>query len=112
MNELEERLHAVLSDPGELERLTKTAQQLLGGVKTPEPESGEREGEAQAAGLPAGWGQMLTGLRARGSPPLLGAVGPYLDEGRRRRLERALRLASAARTAGTLWEQMGGLDGL
>ena len=113
MSELEERLNAVLSDPGEMERLTKMAQRLLGGA-------GEDGGQPEAAaapaaepsGLGAALGQALGKLRAGGRPPLLQAVGPYLDEGRRRRLERALRLASTARMAGTALEKMGGLDGL
>ena len=107
MNELEERLNAVLSDPGELSRLTKMAQQLLGGEEeTPAPE------KEPPAGLPAGLTAALGALKGKGEPPLLQAVGPYLDDPRRTRLARALRIASTARMAGTALQSMGGLDGL
>ena len=69
MNELEERLNAVLSDPGELSRLTKMAQQLLGGEEeTPAPE------KEPPAGLPAGLTAALGALKGKGEPPLLQAV--------------------------------------
>ena len=113
MSELEDRLNAVLSDPGELERLTRMAQKLMGGAQSAEPDQSEapRE-EPLPTGLNAALGQMLGGLKGKGKPPLLQAVGPYLDEGRRRRLERARRLASTARVAGTALQKMGGFDGL
>ena len=45
MSELEERVRAALSDPGELERLTKMAQQLMGAQpeETAPPASTEEE---------------------------------------------------------------------
>ena len=110
MSELEDRLQAVLSDPGEMERLSKMAQRILGGAET--EEAAESAAEPPPAGLGAALGQALGALRVGGKPPLLQAVGPYLDEERRRRLERALRLAFTARMAGTALEKMGGFDGL
>lgn len=104
MNELEERLGAVRSDPEELSRLAKMAQQLMGGD--------EKEASAAPPSLPAGLSAALGALKGKGEPPLLQAVGPYLDEERRRRLSRALRLASTARMAGSALQSMGGLDGL
>lgn len=115
MSELEDRLNAVLSDPGEMERLTRMAQQLMGGAPSPEPNGSEAPDKAEEtlpAGLNAALGKVLGGAKGKGKPPLLQAVGPYLDEGRRRRLERALRLASTARVAGTALQKMGGFDGL
>ena len=51
MNELEERLNAVLSDPGELERLTKMAGRLLGGGSAEAPEAETPPAEPLPAGL-------------------------------------------------------------
>lgn len=103
MSELEDRLSAVLSDPGELARLTQMAQKLMGGgdapAETPAP-----------SGLPAAVGQLLGGGRKK--PALLDAVGPYLDAGRRERLSRALRMASMARMAGAALQRMGEENGL
>ena len=113
MSELEERVRAALSDPGELERLTKMAQRIMGGTTAAEPETRDGSGESERPdAVGAALGRVMGSLRTKNEPPLLAAVGPYLDEGRRRRLERALRLASTARLAGTALEKLGGLDGL
>ncbi|MBQ7736882.1 MAG: hypothetical protein IJT62_03485 [Oscillospiraceae bacterium] len=112
MNELEEKLSAVLSDPEELGRLTRMASALLGGAGDAGNEPPPQAEPERGGGLPPALGKMLRDLRGRGKPPLLEGVGPYLDPERRARLERALRLASTARLAGSAWEKMGGWDGL
>lgn len=106
MSELEERLQSVLSNPGELDRLAKMARQLMGGG-APQPEE-----SAPAAGLPAGAAKLFRELAGGKKPPLLDAVGPYLDTARRERLSRALRLASAAKTALPALRELGGFHGL
>ena len=106
MSELEERLQSVLSNPGELDRLAKMARQLMGGGAPPPAES------APAAGLPAGAAKLFRELAGGKKPPLLDAVGPYLDPARRERLSRALRLASAAKTALPALRELGGFHGL
>ena len=106
MSELEERLQAVLSDPGELDRLAKMARQFMGGG-APEPEE-----NASGPTLPAGAAKLLRELAGGKKPPLLDAVGPYLDPERRSRLSRALRLASAAKTALPALRELGGFHGL
>lgn len=107
MSELEDRLHAVLSDPGELDRLAKMARQLMGGGPAASPPPEEKASE-----LPAGAVKLLRELTMGKKPPLLDAVGPYLDDERRERLSRALRLAAAARTALPALRELGGLHGL
>jgi hypothetical protein len=107
MSELEERLNAVLSNPGELDRLAKMARQLMQG-DAPEPQPSRETGP----GLPAGAAKLLRELAGGKKPPLLDAIGPYLAEGRRERLGRALRLASAARTALPALRELGGFRGL
>jgi len=112
MSELEERLNAVLSDPAELSRLTQMASRLMGGAgeKTPpEKEAAPSAGDGLAS-LAAGALQSLKGRG--GKPPLLEGVAPYISAERQQRLERALRLASAARWALPALREMGGLDGL
>ena len=87
-------------------------------IQTPLPSPGPTREETPApekeppAGLPAGLTAALGALKGKGEPPLLQAVGPYLDDSRRTRLARALRIASTARMAGTALQSMGGLDGL
>lgn len=109
MSELEERLQSVLSDPGELERLAKMARQLMGGGPAASPPEEERP---SGAGLPAGAAKLFRELAGGKKPPLLDAVGPYLDPDRRERLARALRLASAARTALPALRELEGSHGL
>ena len=94
MSELEERLGAVLSDPAQLRRLSEMASRLMGGGSEPPKEA--------APAAPD---------RDRGKR-LLEALGPYLDEGRRDRLQRSLRLASTARIAAAALGKTGGSRGL
>lgn len=102
MSELEERIGAVLSDPEQLSRLTQMASKLMGGA-----------GPKEEAPPPApGLGSLLKTVGSAGRKPLLDALSPYLDEDRRRRLARALRLAATARLAESAFREMGGSDGL
>jgi len=110
VNELEERLRSVLSDPGELGRLAAMAKQLMGG-ESGAPESPPPPPADSAGGLGAAV-KLMSRLSGRGKAPLLDAVGPYLDEERRGRLERALRLASAAKAALPALRELGGGHGL
>ena len=113
MSELEDRLQAVLSDPAELDRLTQMASRLMGSLGDPPPEKAEDPPEPDSGGLsPALLSKVMGVLKGKGRAPLLDGVGPYLDEERRHRLERALRLASTARLAGSALEKLGGSDGL
>ena len=110
MNELEEKLNAVLSDPAELSRLSQMASQLMGSM------GGDARSENAAApeapdGLAAMAAKALQGMKGvAGKPPLLEGVAPYISSDRRKRLERALRLASAAHWALPALREMGGTD--
>ena len=109
MSELEERLNAVLSNPGELDRLAKMARQLMQGDASEPPPKAESD---TGPSLPAGAAKLFRELAGGKKPPLLDAVGPYLAPERRERLRRALRLASAARTALPALRELGGFHGL
>lgn len=115
MSELEDRLNAVLSDPAELSRLTQMASQLMGSLggghgassqaapppaeeATPAQETDPLSGLDLGA-ISAALGPMLKNMKPRKNP-LVDAIAPYLDEGRRRKLERSMRIAAAARLAG------------
>ena len=120
MSELEDRLNAVLSDPEQLQRLTQMATQLMGNLAP----SGESAGAASEAPVPAPAGvsgdgalpamiaQVMQHMQSGKPSPLLSAMGPYLNEVRRAKLERSLRIASAARLAGNTFRGMGGFHGL
>ena len=102
MNEFEERLNAVLSDPAELEKLSRLAAQLMG-----EQPGGTQTEAAAPAELPAGlWKAMGAGNKTA----LLEALEPYLQPERRARLRKALRVAGLARAARAALDTLGGDD--
>ena len=103
MGELEDRLGAVLSDPAAMAEVTRLAQQLMGeGDAALPPPAGE--GAPPLPGLLRAWDGK--------NHPLARAMAPYLGEERRRRLERALGVASAARMAESVLRGMGGIHGI
>ena len=116
MDELEARLRAVLNDPQAMAEVSRLASGLLGpsgeGAPAggpPPPAGGAPPGGGPLSGggpLPGIVGELLRG--SRGGHPIASALAPYLREDRRRRLERALGVASAARLAEKTLQQMGG----
>ena len=98
MSEFEDKLHAILSDPEELERIGRLASELMGGGDGAEAgESGGGDGDVlrRLSGLLGGAGQ--SDLSA-----LVNALTPYLRPDRAARLRRAVRLAGMLRVAGTV----------
>lgn len=112
MSELEDRLNAVLSDPAELERITRMASQLMGQM-SPAPASGGSTGGGGSDPFSGVLQQMLRGLSEPGNKkPLLDGLMPYLDGGRAAKLSRALRTASVVSLAIKAFSAMGGEHGL
>ena len=106
MSEFEDRLNRILSDPAEMEKISRLASQLMGG-----------EGTDSEAAPPADSGiPDLNGILGKlGSlggksdkSALLAALSPYLKPDRRQKLQKALRLAQAARIAGVALDAYGG----
>lgn len=116
MADLEETLQRVLSNPEEMEKIMGMAAQLLGGDGQGETAS---ESAPEAAPGPGPMG-LLKGLLSP-SPSdgngngdktaLLNALAPYLREDRRKKLQKAMRLARAARVAGVVLNEFGGEGG-
>jgi len=106
MGELEDKLNAVLSDPDAMAEVTRLAQQLMGEGETSAPPP-PAPGDALSGALPG----LLRQMDGKGHP-LAKAMAPYLGEERRRRLERALGIASAARMAESVLRGMGGFHGI
>ena len=120
MSELEERLNAVLSNPGEMSRIAAMAQKLMGNLP---PEGAAPPDAAEApggGGLPGGLAGSLPGLLSRlasgqngnGKQRLADALALYLSAERARRLSRALRIAGAVRIAGAAFSEWGRGDDL
>lgn len=113
MDELEEKLGSILSNPQMMQQIMSLAQSL-GGSSEPPP---AKEPEPQMPALPnidIGMLQKLSGLAGqsgidREQQALLKALGPYLSRDRVSKLERAMRAAKMARMASAFLNQ-GGLS--
>ena len=98
MSDFEDKLHAILSDPEELERIGRLASELMGGgaEETGPPPEADGDLLRRLAGmLGGGAGQGELGA-------LADALSPWLRPERASRLRRALRLAGMLRVAGTV----------
>ena len=107
VNELEDRINSLLSDPAQMEKLAGLAQRLMGG--TDEPPAAEPP-PVPDAGLLA---KLAASMRAAESEPgreraLLAAMRPYLSAPRQEKMDRALRLARMAKLAQRVLGEMGG----
>ena len=103
MNEFEQKLNSILSNPEEMEKISRLAAQIMGGSEDSgtEPPSGG-SGFPDLKGLLSNLGQ--GGDKAA----LVQALCPYLSPARQTKLQKALRLAEAARIAGVALEAYGG----
>ena len=107
MSELEDRINALLQSPEDMERIASMASRLMGQIAPETPAESDGSGEMLKMA-----GKILQGMNTGGQKALLAGMAPYLAEERRRRLERALRIASAARAATAALREMGGVDGI
>ena len=101
MGELEDRLEAVLNDPRQMERIARMASTLMGGMGMG---AGKGDGPGTGGGGEGGRGN-------ENQRQLLSALSPFLSAGRQQRLERALRVAAAARLARAAMSEWGGGSG-
>ena len=123
MDELEQTLQRVLSDPEEMAKISRLAAQLMGGgpEETAKDDSApEKTGPGPAellkgvfSAAPGTGGGNGGGKGDVNKTALLNALAPYLREDRRKKLQKAMRLARAARVAGVVLNEFGGEgDGL
>ena len=101
MGELEDRLEAVLNDPRKMERIARMASTLMGGMGMG---AGKGDGPGTGGGGEGGRGN-------ENKRQLLSALSHFLSAGRQQRLERALRVAAAARLARAAMSEWGGGSG-
>ncbi|MCC8078604.1 MAG: hypothetical protein LIO57_00820 [Oscillospiraceae bacterium] len=110
MSELETKLHELLNNPAELEKLTSMASQLMGGSAAGSSADGGAEG-----GLLGNLSSLLSGAGLSAAPPrqpdkteVLRSIAAYLAPQRREKLEKAIRLAQVARVASFALGERGG----
>ncbi len=107
MSEFEDKLHAILSDPAEMERIGRLASELMGGGAGSAPADDGGDGT-----LLRRLGGLLGGAGLGDKAELVNALSSYLRPDRRERLRRALRLAGVLRLAGTALREEGGAGGV
>lgn len=103
MDQMEEKLGAILSNPQMMQQIMSMAQAL--GQSTPAPEPPKCESPAFPV-LDPGMLQTLSGIACQSGvnsdeQALLKALGPYLSRERVGKLEKAMRAAKMARMAST-----------
>ena len=130
MSEFEDRINSILGNPEEMEKIMNLASQFMGGADKNEEIAAERRGGgAQSPSSGAGPGGLdalgaLGGLdmemfskmsrlmsQVKGGSEkteLLRAMGPYLKQERREKLEKAVRFARIAKVAGAALREYGG----
>lgn len=106
MEELEQQLNSILSDPKQMEQIAGLARSLMGGEK---PEPSASDPVLDPALLRRVSRLMQSGGEGR-EQALLKAMAPYLSDKRREKLDRALKLARLARIARLAMDASGGGD--
>ena len=105
MNEFEEKLNAILSNPEEMEKISRLAAQLMGGgaQESEQPQTGAEDSVLfqRLAGL-------MNGAGDKDNTALLQALSPYLRPERQAKLKKALNIARMARLARLTLEEYGG----
>lgn len=101
MSEMEDRINAVLNDPQQMEKITEMAKSLMGG---------DAEDRGADAAILGKIGRLMGSDTGENSNEraLLDAMRPYLSEKRRRKMDRALKLARFAKIAGLAMNESGG----
>lgn len=108
MDELEEKINAVLNNPAELEKLSKIAASVMGGGEPGTPAAAPEAQEPDAGLLRGMVEQLRGGGKSSESRRLLEAMKPFLTEKRRRKVDRAMRLARLASLAELAADKIGG----
>ncbi len=115
MSALEDKINSLLSNPEEMGKLAKMAAKLMDGGS---PETSAPQKDPDESGLDpsmmATIGKVMKGLSGGGGgggggrKDLVSALCPYLEDGRRRRLEKAIRMAQVVKVAGSAFSEFGG----
>lgn len=110
MDELEEKINAVLNNPSEMEKISKIASAIMGGGSDP-PSEPPPESDVDVGMLQKMLGSLRGGSGKKSeSRDLLEAMKPFLAEKRRRKIDKAMKLARLASIAEFAVDGIGGED--
>ena len=112
MDEMNDKIGAILNDPKMMQQIMSMAQALGGGAADSEGSKQERHAEAALPDIDLATVQKLTGFAKQSSidkreQALLRALGAYLSKDRIGKLEKAMRAAKMARLASSALGQKG-----
>ncbi len=112
MDDMNDKIGAILNDPSMMKQIMTMAQALGGGSPGGEPPKQERNNEPVLPDLDLATVQKLTGLAKQSSidkreQALLRALSAYLSKDRISKLEKAMRAAKMARLASSALGQQG-----
>ena len=115
MSDLEEKINTLLSDPTQMENISRLAARFMGQGE------GEDAPAQPASSLAPGFdmdmmarmGKLLSGAGGGSDKSaLLQAMSPYLAPKRREKMEKALKFARVAKIAGSALKEYGGGGGV
>jgi len=115
MGELEDKLHGILNNPQEMEKIMALARNVMGGMgEAAPPQGGDAVPASQegfdVAGMLSGLdpkllGKLTAGLSSGiGTGALLQAITPHLKEERQGQLRRAITIAQMVRAVRVMFE--------
>lgn len=112
MDDMNDKIGAILNDPGMMKQIMSMAQALGDPPPSGEPPKQERNIDSVMPDLDLATVQKLTGLARQSGidkreQALLRALGAYLSKDRINRLEKAMRAAKIARLASSTLGQKG-----
>lgn len=112
MSNFEDKINAILGNPAEMEKLTRLASQFLGGGREQEAAPPQAEKPDMSGLLDPDMLSKISRLMSSSGnsdkTALLRAMGPYMSEERREKLEKAMRFARLAKVAGAMFGEFGG----
>ncbi len=108
MDDFGDKLNAILENPGQLEKITQMAKSIMGGETK---HDGYQEPKSDPGFIDPSMLKKLSGFMGGGARDdkraLLEAMKPYLSEKRRKKIEKALRMAKLASFAGLALSEFG-----
>lgn len=109
MSELEDKINSVLNSPEEMSKIMELAKSFMGDESEPSG-GGGNEADMPDLGMMASIGKLLNGSGGgkNDKRALLNAMTPYLSEGRRAKMTKAMQIARIAGIAGTFLSEKGG----
>lgn len=115
MDDIQAQMGAILNDPQMMQKIAAMAQSMQ--MSSPPPAEEKAPENFEIPNIDIGLIQKLSGFASqsgidKNQKNLLSALGPYLQQERIGKLERAMRAAKMARLATTVFSQSGFLSGI